>query len=558
MKANRTYCYLGAMLLIASLLTVACDLDEFSETRRQEDSYYKDKSECEMAVQGMYAAAQWIYGKNLLELVEFPSDYGRTTKTTTQKNVDLTLYQWIPTHETILGFYRDAYAAINRINNVIRNIDAADFLSEDDRNRMLGEARFMRGLHHLELARVFGEIPVKMTDTEGSNVTSYPKWKNEDIFKKSIIPDLTFAEQNLPFDAYADHRASGAAAKALLARTYLWLASCGKNHVMYHEWVSEQGLVAEYTDSVKRKCLPILESPKYGLYDKFYDVWLVDNKIAKNNVVENIFAINFEYENSEGNSYGAYFHSLYGSSAPAWDLTPGRDPVCLGEGYDGMAPTREFWEDIHVDPYDKRDTTMFTLRYGRTADKDKFLAAGGANNPNNTSGPAGNMASGQNFGIVKYRFQKGLESSAAGSAQMPVVRYADVLLMYAEAAGMGDATGVAAFEEVRKRACEMPNYTLAKYLPAALASEDDYMYYLLRERKIELCFERSRWFDMVRTGTLGSTISNLKSVSFNTTNGVQTIDRSQYFDNVEKRQFFPIPSRAIELNDGLTQNAPWK
>ena len=84
------------------------------------------------------------------------------------------------------------------------------------------------------------------------------------------------------------------------------------------------------------------------------------------------------------------------------------------------------------------------------------------------------------------------------------------------------------------------------------------MYYLLRERKIELCFERSRWFDMVRTGTLGSTISNLKSVSFNTTNGVQTIDRSQYFDNVEKRQFFPIPSRAIELNDGLTQNAPWK
>lgn len=48
----------------------------------------------------------------------------RTTKTTTQKNVDLTLYQWIPTHETILGFYRDAYAAINRINNVIRNIGA--------------------------------------------------------------------------------------------------------------------------------------------------------------------------------------------------------------------------------------------------------------------------------------------------------------------------------------------------------------------------------------------------------------------------------------------------
>lgn len=84
---------------------------------------------------------QWIYGKNLLELVEFPSDYGRTTKTTTQKNVDLTLYQWIPTHETILGFYRDAYAAINRINNVIRNIGAADFLSEDDKNRMLGEAR---------------------------------------------------------------------------------------------------------------------------------------------------------------------------------------------------------------------------------------------------------------------------------------------------------------------------------------------------------------------------------------------------------------------------------
>jgi len=539
------------------LLPAACTLNENPEIYRSADNYYKSKEECEVAVKGMYAAAQWIYKSNFLELVELPTDYARTTKTNEQKNSSLALYQYNAQHTSILGFYRDAFAAINRFNNVIRNLEKVSFLSDTDKNRMLGEARFLRGLHYLNLVRVFGELPVTLSETLESSTVTYPKWNNEKIFKEAILPDLTFAEQNLPFDAFEAHRASGAAAKALLARTYQWLASCGKYGVMYHQWVADQNLVTEYTDSVKSKCEPILNNVKYGLYPDFYDVWLYDYKVSKNTVVENIFAINFEYDNSEGNAYGAWFHSYYGSAAPGWDLTPGRAPVCLGQGYSGMAPTKEFWQMINSNPYDKRDTTMFTLRHGGTTKKVAFDAAGGASNPSNTTGGAADMNSGVDFGIVKYRFQKGLETSAAGSAQIPVMRYADVLLMYAEACGHTDPKGVSALEQVRKRAYKKSDYSISANDPADIVSAEAFEEAILKERKIELCFEMSRWFDMVRTHTLGSTIRDLKMM-YNMANGVQLLNMSDYFDDENKRMFFPLPSRTLELNRGLEQNNPWK
>lgn len=539
------------------LLPAACSLDENPETSRSASDYYTSKEECEVAVKGMYAAAQWIYKTNFLELVELPTDYARTTKTNEQKNSSLALFQYNAQHTSILGFYSDAFAAINRFNNVIRNLEKVDFLKDADKNRMLGEARFLRGLHYLNLVRVYGELPVKLSETLESATMSYPKWTNERIFKEAIIPDLTFAEQNLPFDAFESHRASGVAAKALLARAYLWLASCGKNGVMYHQWVTDQNLVTEYTDSVKAKCEAIIGNTKYGLYPAFYDVWLYDYKISKNSVIEHLFAINFEYDNAEGNSYGAWFHNYYGSAAPGWDLTPGRAPICLGQGFNGMAPTKEFWQMINSNPYDKRDTTMFTLRHGSTTKKLAFDAAGGASDILNTTGGASDMNSGINFGIVKYRFQKGLETSATGSAQVSVIRYADVLLMYAEACGHTDFKGISALEQVRKRAYEKPDYSLSLDDPADLVSEEAYEEAILKERKIELCFEMNRWFDMVRTHTLGSTMSDLKMM-YNMADGVQLINMSDYFDDENKRMFFPLPSRALELNKGLEQNDPWK
>jgi hypothetical protein len=550
------------ILIIASfigciLFFYACSLDEESETFRTTDTFYRDQSECQVAVDGMYAAAQWIHKANFFELVELPTDYARTVKIAEQKNSALALYQWTPQHATVLGFYRDAFAAINRFNDVIDNLQQTDFLEEDVKNRMLGEAHFIRGLHYLDLVRVFGELPATVAETESSKVTHYPKWTNEDIFKKVIIPDLTFAETWLPFDAYEAHRASGVAAKALLARTYLWLASCGKNSVMYHEWVSAQGLVQAYTDSVKAKCRAIMDVPKYSLYEHYYDVWLIDNKLSLKSITEHIFSINFEYENGEGLGYGALFVSGDYWTVPAYDLTPGREPVLLGQGYEGMAPSLEFWEEINANIYDRRDTTMFTLRHGNATRKEQFIAAGGPSNPANTTGGSVDMNSGRNFGIVKYRLQKGLETGASGSAAVPIVRYSDVLLMYAEACGRSDADGVAAFEAVRRRAYEKPDYTLAVHNPEDIADDAAWQNAILKERKIELCFETSRWFDLVRTHKLGNTIRSVK-MRYNTTGGVQTLDMSLYFDSEEKRMFFPLPSRAIELNDGLEQNAPWK
>lgn len=550
---SKSYIWLKTSLLLiggVSMLT-SCSLEEDAVDFRRGDQYYNDPQECEVAVKGVYAAAQWIHSKNMFEITEFPADYTRTVKTSEVKNRSLVFYQWDQYHENIRGFYSDAFSAINRFNSVIENISKVTFLKDDVQHRMIAEAKFMRALHYFDMVRIFGEHPVKLTETLNVDNISFAKWKNEEIFKKVIIPDFEYAEKYLTFAPHSSHRVSGAAAKALMARVYLWLASCGENGVLYHDWVASEGLVDTYKNKVKSLCEELMAG-EYDLYNNFYDLWLMENKISYQGKKEHIFAINFFNENNEGLSYTGYFNNYY-NNAPGWDLTPGRQPICLGKGFNVMGFSEEFYKEIQSNPLDKRSVNMFVLRHGTTAIKNDFIANGGTNDPNNTTGNECTWNTGANCGSVKFRLgNSGLETSGTGSPQMPIVRYADVLLMYAEVCGLNDPNGLEAFAKVRRRAYEDPAYTLAS---DDFVDEEEYQAAIIEERKIELCLEMSRWFDLVRTKTLGEVVKNLK-MKYNTAGGVQTVTFS--LDNEEKRMFFPIPSRAIELNSALEQNAPWK
>ena len=263
----------------------------------------------------------------------------------------------------------------------------------------------------------------------------------------------------------------------------------------------------------------------------------------------------FDYENNEGNSYCGWF-SQYSAKKPGWDLTPGRDPILLGAGFNTMSPTEAFWKNINSNPLDKRDTTMFILRHGDITKKNLFVSNGGNLNSADISGGASNMTTGVNFGTIKYRKQKGLETASKGSAQMPVIRMADVYLMYAEICGMSNPAGQEAFAKVRRRAYEKPDYILDMGL---FPDEAAYIDAIIAERRIELCFEMERWFDMVRTKTIKRTYDESNVTYTNKANGT-TLRPKQNIKIIDEDQlsFFPLPSRALELNRGLEQNEPWK
>jgi hypothetical protein len=547
----------------------SCNLEEEPIVFR-ESGDYAGKPECETAVRGAYAAAQWIYMKNFFGLTENTVDYSRVSKLSEQVAVDLMLFGWDEQLSSITGFYSDAFAAINRFNSVIGKLERAAFLNASEQQRMIAEVRFMRGLHYFHLVRIFGKMPVTLTETVDSSIKYYPKWENEDIFKKVIIPDLEYAEAHLPFDAWEAHRASGAAASGLLAKVYLWLVSCGRGSgskpAPYHGWVAEQGLIAAYRDSVIAKCQPVIDNAKYGLYRSFYDVFLIANKVAKEGIIENIFAVNFDFDNNEANPIPSLFFNYY-NNAPGWDLTPGREPVCLGMGFGATSYTKEFWEEVHDwdsrypdDAFgDRRDTTMFVLSTGTTAHKNEFIAAGGGPGSTFILNPPGvNRVNGANCGVVKHRQEKGLETASGGSTQIPVLRYSDVLLMYAEA-HLGDAAamtagpGYDAFNEVRRRASENPGYQAT-----AVTREK-----IMQERKVELCFEFDRWFDLVRTFSLKKVMDQTyitvagMNLSGTTPQPFRLGDYLPAADE-EKRMFFPLPLRAIELNEGLVQNELWR
>ena len=409
-----------------------------------------------------------------------------------------------PQNNAVAAMWQEHYTGIARANLVISRVPQMDDakITELQRNRILGQARFLRAFFYFQMVKMFGSIPLVLTETTGFADSKPSQAASAEVFA-AIIEDLEFAEENLP-PAWPENdkgRASMGAAKALLGRVYLTMTGSHWNQT------DSPRLFQLAADKLKEV---IDMSQYYELLDNYADVFKVDNENNK----EMIFSVQFQGPGLDiGSDVGAY-------------MGPDGDPLD-GAGFADGFTNEQFVLSFHDDDIRlQHNVSWVNFTTGATL---TWLPS---------------------FRPWKYHREKG-PGYYDNPYHFPLIRYADVLLMYAEALNGANSTppteAYQAVNAVRKRARMTP-----PSLPDLTGlSKEQFMDSLLQERSWELCWEGLRKDDLIRTGKLKEYITERHSP--------QAIDGWYGFYpggnfKEDTHYLLPIPQRERDINPNLVQN----
>jgi len=384
--------------------------------------------------------------------------------------------------------FENAYIMINRANAVIDRVPGIQ-MDETQRANIVNQARFLRAFMYFNLVQLFGAVPLKVEETNSLANLGSPRVPVSEIYDKVILPDLQAAE-NLPVRQALPGQATRGAAKALLAKVLMTRAGATLNSPL---WAQARDKAKEVMDLGVHRLLP-----------NYSDVFLVQNE----NSAEHLFSVQFNALQGEGSSLQVFFQprGINGT-------------VANGNGVN--EPTFDIVQAY--EPGDRRYNTAFLLSLP--------LAAGGAR----TYDPTGRCAAPC---VPRPYIGKFFETSAPiGNLDVPVLRYSDVLLMYAEAANEAEngpsSLALQSINQVRQRAGLAP-------LPEGL-SREEFRQRVRQERRVELAFESHRRYDLVRWGILLPTMrEHFRRFYPNLVQNVQ-----------DHEVLFPIPQREIDLNPAI-------
>jgi hypothetical protein len=355
------------------------------------------------------------------------------------------------------------------------------------KNRILGEAKFLRGLYYFILVRLFGDVPlitVPQTPQDDLRPARTPK----DQVYEQIIKDFSEAIDLLPpKSAYSGSdigRASKGAAMGMLAKVYLTLGQYQKT--------------ADLCQSIG--------GMGYALNEDYSDNF---NPLTKNSK-ESLFEVQY---------YGktkASFWDNENQSSWVSTFTGPRNSNFVGGGYGWDQPTQEF-----VDSYEPGDVR-----------KDKTILYEGC--PPFDGQEYKSSYSYTGYNVRKFLVPKSISPDYdTNPANFPVLRYADVLLMWAEALNELGKTSEAEgpLNEVRERAGldDLNGLT-----------QEQCRTRIIHERRMELAFEGQRWFDLIRINNGQYALDFLHSIG-------KTNASSKYL-------LLPIPQKERDANPNLTQN----
>ena len=485
------------MSVFALGLTSCMDefLKESPEDRFVIGNFYSSQSDAEAAVTAVYEKLYALYERNMFILNELPAD--------TEKNGLGMPNQYLQNleylrHTSENQFAREMwlqnYSGIARANTAIINIPGIE-MDEQIRSRLVGEAKFLRALFYFNLVRFYGDVPMilKLESTEDA---MGPRVPVDEVYQQ-IIADLTEAEGSLP-TTYSDTntgRATKGAAKILLGKVYLTRKEFSMAAEKLAEVISNEG---EYG---------------YGLHENFRDNW----NPATENGKEMVFSV--EFMDPPGNGNGAMV--LQG---PKYSIPGGFAVLGLVNSNEADIPTRDLY-DRYTDDDERKDGTFR---------KDFVSLIDGSIHTSTIP-------------IFTKYWEENESNPNNSDANMHIIRYADAILMYAEALNEIGQVGLASsnLNRVMERA-----YNSTSHNVSGLGS-DELRELIYEERHKELAMEGHRWFDLVRTGRF---IERMKEHAAYEA-GVAESNKVEISQNIKDYMvLMPIPQREIDLNPELTQN----
>ncbi|GHB74923.1 RagB/SusD family nutrient uptake outer membrane protein [Persicitalea jodogahamensis] len=444
-----------------------------------EISFYKNAKDFETALVGNYAGLQTLYDTDLIDLGDLTTDNAEirwTSPTTAETEMD----EMSPTaaNSFLNTIWNTCFETIARSNNIISRLDAAG-LTEAQKNQFRGESLFLRGLSYFYLVRLFGNIPiVDVAFRSPDEIADFDMTRRstDDVYKL-IINDLTESATLLNgITLSSKSQASTGAAKTLLGKVYL---------------------TTRQFDQAKTILKEVIDSKVYSLNSDYKKLFTNGN----DELQESIFEIKYLSGNlGEGNRFSGQF-------------TPARFDMAIFpnnmQGSGRILPTRPM-----ADAYESGD-----LRRKASIGDSVRLVTGKYEK--------------ELYGLKFVDFTTGVQGD--GGINFTVLRYADVLLMYAEALNeTGNTTEALTYINlVRSR---------AGLTPLAGLSKADFALAMEKERRVEFFLEGHRWFDLVRTGRAQTVLNAYFK------------DAGLSFTVAEHELIMPIPLREININPNLGQN----
>ena len=220
------------ILTVAVLLSSCSLLDERPTTSLSETAVFKTEEGLESLITGCYQAfrEKYLWCGQLYEFLQEASLLvhwkGDRTTENFQQCLDMTFYS---TNTVNQEAFKDLYAAINRCNNILTNIGDSP-VSEDFKNEIKGEARFLRAVLYFNAVRMWGDLPLVLSSPRNLEEANIPRSSYLDVYRQ-ILEDLDYAETNMrDFDRQVEAtgergRACKWAASSYKALVYLQIAS---------------------------------------------------------------------------------------------------------------------------------------------------------------------------------------------------------------------------------------------------------------------------------------------------------------------------------------------
>lgn len=518
---------------------------------------FENDNNATLAVNGIYqAASQFAFKDQFLNIITNLGpdsySYGRPA------NNAFSMGLGTSRATGILALYTNLYKPVVYANDVIAGLENNDKVTDSVRSRLIGEAKFFRGLSYFYLWNLFGGV-VLIDKPMPVDQTFLPRASVEEV-QNLAIADFKDAAERLPvsYPTASLGRATRGAAIAMLGKTYLYL----------QRWQDAE------TEFAK-----LLKAPyTYDLTDNFGDSFYWQTQNNK----ESVFELQYAMETGAGSTFERWYGNRSGGKAgedyvesattalSVFTHTDGR-PFVLSTipkraAYTGSSAEVNYGKDLiywYDTTFANADVRLYQsmILPGAT-----FLGKGNINykiywpynSYVNANPPALRTTWSTTVGVIPIRKFLTLGDENVLNPQtcptnFPLVRFADVLLMYAEAVNEGRGPAQEAYDalnRVRKRA-KIVNLTTG-------FGKDELRRAIRLERYKELMFETHLYFDVKRWHV--AHLSPAQDPVFGLNNDVVDFRFVSLFKKVfrEDRDYlFPIPGSEIDLNPLLTQNPNW-
>lgn len=547
------------LIIAFSIVSFSCEdvLTDEPQNKFTELQVFSSEEGVETAVNGIYSQFQgYDYYGARMRLLLWPHSGKYHSKQ--GANDDANRLNVLNTNINLDKLWRGMWQTINQANIVIKNTEGNGL---DNEASSLGQAYFLRAHTYFDLARIFEEVPIRLTPTTADDI-HIAKSTKEEVYNQ-VIADFIKAAELLPDRGeYIDGRPLKYAANAYLAKVYIYLA--GQNdatiqHSGFNPITEDEITVTSITDfweEANDELDFVLNNGGYSLTTTFGELWEQDSR----NTSESIFELQYGHTGAvrtndiirdvllNNSPYAPLGSTLFGRIRPNKEMF--NDHI---KQYSGQTFSGDFIPAGNASAIITLDDNVADPRINVTYEYNNYTKQNNGANVNLY--PRINKGNNSYAHLIKYKDQT--YDGTTTIKNIILLRYAEVLLLKAEVENElnGPSAAIPYVNQVLARARTTNSGTTtqpADWDASTVPTQEDFRERIMKEREFELNGEGHEWFDMRRRG-LGRFQEQIDHHNAAVAFYGSENNKDFIFENIENEMVIPIPLAEISGNNLINE-----